>query len=269
VPADWWSAYNGAVQDERTLGLLIGGLGPIAVACALVPLRDQLNNANVALAMVVVVVLAGITGGTGAGALAAVIATLSFDFFHTEPYLSLTINSQDDIETTVLLLAVGLLVGAMASRAGRARASAALGRSELRRIHGLSELVSAGATAADVIMAAQEQLTQLLRLRSCRFEAPPYAERRPRLERSGVIAGQTQHRMTRGGFELPAEGVELAVLARGREVGRFVMVPQPEVGVSLDERVVAVALADQVGAALAGGPPSSPAIVPEGNTDDA
>jgi hypothetical protein len=251
------------------LGLLIGGLGPIAVACALVPLRDQLNNANVALAMVVVVVLAGITGGTGVGALAAVVSALSFDFFHTEPYLSLTINSQDDVETTVLLLAVGLLVGAMASRASRARASAALGRSELRRIHGLAEQVSGGSAAADVILSAEEQLTQLLRLQSCRFEAPPYAERRPRLERSGVVAGQTQHRITRGGFELPADGVELAVLARGREVGRFVMVPQPGAGVSLEERVVAVALADQVGAAIAGQPPSSSDVLTERNSNDA
>jgi Domain of unknown function (DUF4118) len=263
------------MQDDRSdgewspLGLLVGGLGPIVVACALVPLRDVINNANVALTLVVVVVLAGITGGRGTGVLAAVVAALSFDFFHTQPYMSLTIDSQDDVETTVLLLVVGLVVGTMASRARRARSSAELGRSELRRIHRLAERVAAGAAATDVIQAAQDELGQLLGLATCRFEAPPYADQRPRLERSGAIAGLTRRRMARGGFELPAEGVELAVLARGHEVGRFVMVPEPDVGVSLEQRVVAVALADQVGAALAGHRPQLPATITEGHPNDA
>ena len=54
------------------------------------------------------------------------------------------------------------------------------------------------------------------------------------------------------GLELPKEGIALPVLGRGEEVGRFVLEPTPGVGASLEERVVAVALADQVGAALVG-----------------
>jgi hypothetical protein len=53
------------------------------------------------------------------------------------------------------------------------------------------------------------------------------------------------------GFAFPASGVELPVLGRGNVIGRFVLVPQPETSVSLEQRVVAVAIADQVGAALA------------------
>ena len=52
-------------------------------------------------------------------------------------------------------------------------------------------------------------------------------------------------------FALPAEGVELLVLGRGRELGRFVLEPDPNEGASLEERIVAVALSDQLGAALA------------------
>jgi hypothetical protein len=248
------------MDDERSqswlgLAVLIGGLGPIAVAALLVPVRDQVNNANVALALVVVVVLAAVLGGRAVGALAAVSAALSFDFFHTEPYLSLTIDSQDDVETTVLLLVVGLLVGTLASWARRARSSAALGRSELRSIHRLAEKVAAGESATDVILAAQVELEALLDLEEARFQAPPYKVELPNLERSGVIHGRSEWRMARGGFELPPEGVELAVLARGRQVGRFVLVPRPGVGTSLEQRVMAVALADQVGAAVAGSPP--------------
>lgn len=66
-----------------------------------------------------------------------------------------------------------------------------------------------------------------------------------------VAAAARWSRVTRGGFELPSDGAELQVLSRGQPVGRFVLVPKPGTGFSLDQRVVAVALADQVGAVLA------------------
>ena len=69
------------------------------------------------------------------------------------------------------------------------------------------------------------------------------------LERGGAVLA-THHRYTLDGFELPREGVALPVLARGRPVGRFVLTPTPGAGVSLERRIVAVALADQAGAAL-------------------
>ncbi len=240
-------------QDERSaslFGMAVGGLLPIFVAAALVLVRDEVANANVALALVVFVVLAAAIGGRGPGMLAAVVSALSFDFFHTRPYLSLTIDSQDDVETTALLLTVGLIVGTIASRALRARASAEAAGEEIRRIHRLADKVAAGVDATDVITAAQHELTELLTLRSCRFDAPPFADAFPRLARSGVIEGPTVWRIAGDGFELPAEGVELPVLARGQQVGRFVFTPTAGVGVTLEQRVVALALADQVAAAL-------------------
>jgi hypothetical protein len=60
-------------------------------------------------------------------------------------------------------------------------------------------------------------------------------------------------RLRQGGFEIPPDGMELPVLGRGHLLGRFVLDPQPLTGVSLEERVVAVAVADQVGAVLAAG----------------
>ncbi|MCU1378613.1 MAG: Osmosensitive channel histidine kinaselike protein [Acidimicrobiales bacterium] len=105
-----------------------------------------------------------------------------------------------------------------------------------------------------MIEAAEAELSALLTLRSCRFEAPPYERKLERLERSGTVIPPKQlitvSRFSRHGMELPAAGVELPVLSRGQEVGRFVLEPTPEFGASLEQRVVAVALADQVGAAL-------------------
>ena len=45
------------------------------------------------------------------------------------------------------------------------------------------------------------------------------------------------------------------MLGRGREFGRLVLVPDLSVGVSIEERVVAVALADQLGSAFAADSP--------------
>jgi hypothetical protein len=57
-------------------------------------------------------------------------------------------------------------------------------------------------------------------------------------------------RFRAGAFELP-DVFQLPVTARAAHAGRFVMWSRPDAGVSLEARVVAVAIADQVGAALA------------------
>jgi hypothetical protein len=242
-------------RESRTVGLIIGGLGPIAVAAALVGVRGEIINANVALVLVVIVLIAGAVGGRAAGALGAVVAALSFDFFHTRPYLSLTIDSADDVETTLLLLVTGLLAGQIAWSARRAREAASHGRGELGRLTRIAHLIAGGDNTAEVILAAQGEIVGLLGLRSCRFEAQPYDYVLPKLERSGAFISKEYH-YAHGGFELPAGGVELPVLGRGHELGRFVLEPTPGVGTSLEQRVVATAIADQVGAALAANPPA-------------
>lgn len=236
-------------REDAVAGLVIAAVGPIAAAAALVSVRDSIDNTNVALVLVLVVLLAAMTGGRRAGVVAALSTVLAFDFFHTQPYLSLTIDSRDDVLTTLLLLPIGLIVGTVATRGRSARRQAADSRDQMHRVHHLAELTASGADATTVLDEAQVQLTQLLRLESSRFEAQPYEDELPVLERGGAVMA-TSHRYTLDGFELPRKGVALPVLSRGRPVGRFVLTPTPGVGVSLERRIVAVALADQAGAAL-------------------
>jgi K+-sensing histidine kinase KdpD len=223
-------------RDVRAAGIVLAGLLPMGLGALLVLVRDEVDNANIALALVVTVVVAAQVGGRLAGAVAAVSAAATFDFFFTMPYLSLTIDSSDDVETTALLLVVGLLVGTIATRGQRARTEATEARDEIRRVHRLAELVATDLPAAAVIATAENELTELLQLSECRFEAPPYTSEVPVLERSGAVAG-TRHVFTPDGFELPSEGVQLPVLARGRPVGRFLLVPTPGVGLSLADQV--------------------------------
>jgi K+-sensing histidine kinase KdpD len=235
---------------SQTMGMAIGAIGPIVVAGALVGVRDSVANADVALLLVLVVVLAAVTGGWQAGAVGAVSSALSFDFFHTKPYLSLTINSRDDVETALLLLLVGISVGLLAGRARDARAAARSSSSEIDRIHRVAELAAHGASGEDVLFSAQEELRDLLGLKACRFEAPPILMALATVERNGTVTGTSVRHYARGELELPREGAELPVLARGQQIGRFVLEPHEGVGVSLEQRLVAVAIADQVGAAL-------------------
>lgn len=241
------------MQQDREVQLFwtgLGGLAPIAVAMALVPLRGVMLNTNVALVLVTVVVVAAAAGGRQAGASSAVTAALSFDFFHTRPYLQLRMTSADDIETTVLLLVVGLLVGHLAAKGRRARSSAETRRGEIRRMYRIAELAAGGEDVSDVVMAAEAELTELLHLQSCRFEAPPFPSTFERFERNGFVTGRAD-RLQTAGLELPEAGVELPVLGRGQLLGRFVLDPTPGTAISLEQRVVAVAVADQVGAVLA------------------
>ena len=192
-------------------GYVIGGIGPIVVAAALVPLRDEIDNANLALAMVVVVVVAAAVGGRGAGLLAAVIATISYDFFLTRPYLSLTIDSADDVETTIFLLAIGLLVGEIVVRSRRTHWHATRGASEIARLHRVAELAASGAPLEELEASVVTELVGLLDLRDCSFEGMPVGRPLPRLERNGAITGATEHRFSGEEFVLPPE-LELPVL---------------------------------------------------------
>jgi hypothetical protein len=248
-------AYNRCVKQDRTAlyaGYAIGALLPLAVAAILIPLRDDIVTANVALILVLVVVLAAATGGWKAGALSAIVTTLTFDFWFTTPYLSLKIEKADDVETAALLLAVGVCVGLIASRTRIAWRAADKTRSEITRIHRVAELSARGADPADILMAAQAELIGLLHLHECRFEPGVGAGYLPRIERNGALTGTDTHYYAHGDgqLELPRLGVELPVWSRGQPVGQFVLGPTPGVGVSLEQRVVAVAIADQVGAVL-------------------
>src|SRR3954466_832282 len=96
-------------SDQRTRALIggaLGALGSLFTAAALVGIRADIVNVNVALILVIFVLLAAVTGGRAAGAAAAMVAGISYDFFHTRPYNSLKISDANDVLTTLLLVAV-------------------------------------------------------------------------------------------------------------------------------------------------------------------
>ena len=176
---------------------------------------------------------------------------MAFDFFFTRPYQSLKIDKADDIGTTVLLLAIGLLVAQLTTFAHQSHRRSERTHDELLRVHQVSELAAQGMAIDDLVHAVETELTGLLSLRECHYEseprssdaADPRAQRLPRVRHAGAGSAPSS--------PCPAEGAQIAVLGRGREFGRIMLVPDVDVGVSIEERRAAVAITDQLGAALA------------------
>jgi hypothetical protein len=235
---------------RTVVGIAFAALAPVVVALVLVPIRSEVDNANLALILVLVVVAAAILGGRRAGAVAAIMATLSFDFFLTKPYLSLKVETSNDVETVLTLLGVGLLVGAVASRRRRAERERDQAADAIAHVHRVADLLARGAPLDDVAESVTRELRDLLSLHDCFLEFPPFLYAMPRLERGGNVDASEQ-RWFASGVALSADGVELPVLERGDESARFVLVGNPDVVVTIEERVAAVALADQLGTALA------------------
>ena len=233
---------------------LIAVVAPVAAAAALVSIRDQVVNTNIALLLVVVVVAVASVGDRVAAVVSALAAAIAFNYFHTAPYYSLRIDSRDDVETALLLLLVGLAVGELASRGRQARAAAARGRRDLASLHGLGALVATGEDTDYVLMAAEAELTHLLRLAACRFEAANEPDLPlPVVDRDGTVMwGPTQWETSRWG--LPSDGVMIPVWSRGARLGRFVLTAPVAVPYTPEQLAQAVALVDQAGAALAGRP---------------
>ena len=222
---------------------------PLGVAVVLVPFRTAFANTASALILVGVIVAVAAFGNRFSGFVATVGATLWFDVFLTEPYGRLAITHRPDIETAVCLFVVGIIVTELAARNRHHHATATEEADYIGLIYEVSELVASGAPAADVREQVRLALVDLLHLRACRYEDGRGARPTMRLEHDGhVLLGGRVWGVHRMG--LPGPEIELLVQHRGQTLGRFVLTPTPGYEVPLQPRVVAVALADQVGAAL-------------------
>ena len=222
---------------------------PLLVGMALSPFRDHLPQEQSVLLLALAVVAAAAFGGRSAGALAAVVGAISFDFFLTQPYFTLAISSEEDVVTTLVLLAVGLAVGQLALAHRREVAAVAVGRAELASLFRVSRLAAEGGTADDVELAVRSELLTVLVLAECRFGTESELDR-PILGPGGALTGSFI-RYERGENALPDEGIAIAVEAAGHQFGYLLCTPVPGVGVSIERRRVAVALAAQLALARA------------------
>lgn len=230
-------------------------LGPIAVSGVLLAFRDSLFDTNAAVVLVLPVLVAALVGGRRGGVVSAIVAAACFDFFFTRPYYSFTIDRHEDVETTIVLLAVGLVVGELVIRARESRRLAFASRREVEQIRRVAELAAGRGPSARLVSIVEREVVTLIGARGARFERPPFRTSLPRLGHGVVTIGDAGDDGDDGDLPPgPANEVELPVWGHGREIGRLVLVmADNSVGLSVpaDDRALAVALADQLGAVLA------------------
>jgi Domain of unknown function (DUF4118) len=224
-------------------------IGPVVLGAALYPTRGHIVPANLALIFVVFTVATSSLGIRGAAGIAAVASGLSFDYFCTVPYLTLRMSRPSDITTTVLLLVVGLAVGQVAVSARRAREEADAGADRLRRIHALSEHIASGSDISFIVAAVARELRDLLALRDCRFTRGRVGQAGARIQGDGSVSiGSHLWKVEQLG--LPTRRVLLPVRNRSQVLGSFILTPTPALPIQRDRCLTAVALADELGAAL-------------------
>jgi K+-sensing histidine kinase KdpD len=229
---------------------------PLVLTVILVPFRHSFANTDAALALILVVVAVAADGYRLAGYLAALSAAVWYDFFLTRPYEHFNITRRQDIETTVLLLVIGAAVTEIACWGRRQHTNASRRAGYLEGVNAAAGAVAAGSSASELTDQVCGRLTELLSLRSCRFQYGMAGLGHPaRLCKDGqVVPGS--HRWDTYAEVLP-DGADTELLAESGGVlqGRFLMRARPNARPTLEQRLVAVALADQVGAALAGSHP--------------
>ena len=227
-------------------------LTPLAVSSIFVPFRTSVSNTDAVLVLVLVIVAVSANGLLLAGVLASASAAVWYDFFLTRPYESFSITRRGDIETTVLLLVIGVGISELAIW-GRSQASLAMRQAGyLSGLHDAAAAAASGTSVPALIREVSRQLTQLLGLENCRFQPGVAGVGQPaRLQTDGrVTVGSTDWDVQAQGLP-PTREIELLVESGGLLQGRFLLRAAVDSHPTIAERLVAIAFADQVGAALA------------------
>lgn len=226
---------------------------PLAWCLTAAQFRTSITASTDALVLVVLVVAVAVTGDRIAGLSAAVSGGLWFDYFLTAPFNRFTIDDSNDIEVTVLLVVVGIVVTELGLWGRRQQAQASRRAGYLDGVVVTSKIVAGQFSLNELGGQVATHLTDLLDVDSCRFVAdgsvPSHA---PVLDIDGEVrANGKKLDVDRNGLPVLEETI-LVAQHHGVRYGQFLITAATRVSCpNLEQRRVAVLLADQVGAAYA------------------
>jgi two-component system sensor histidine kinase KdpD len=216
--------------------VLVAGVFPpgLATLLALVP---EVSTAIAALAYVLAVMAAAVIGGLPGGLGASLVSFLALNFFFTEPFHTFRVNKAEDLVALGVFLVVSVAVGTLLSRALSERSRAERREREARLQHRMGARLLAGEPAEDVLADFARSVVDFLDVAGC--------EVRTDLGEARVGTGEDEH-------TAPSTEV-FPMAARGRQVGRVVVVPEPSrPHLGDEERRVVQAMANQLALALEG-----------------
>jgi two-component system sensor histidine kinase KdpD len=140
----------------------LAATGAVALGSVLAAGFDRLGAAEANVVMAYLAAVAGVAFrfGRGPAAWASVLSVLVFDFFFVPPFLSFAVGDTQYLITFAVMLAIGLLIGALTARL---RAELDLGRQRERRtlaLHRLGKQLSSLAGDVFLVAAAGEHLRE-------------------------------------------------------------------------------------------------------------
>lgn len=235
------------VHARNKVAIVAALTAPVVVDAVLIAFRGSYASTAAALTTVAVIAPLAVFGDRVAGVLASISGALWFDFFLTRPYDQFEISHRQDLETTIAIFVVGLIITELAGRSRHHWRAGNDSTQYVSMIHRVAELAAASVPVDVIIDQARTSLVSLLSLRSCRFERllsdPPLA----RIESNGEVVNVGMRWPARE-IGLPGPESELIAQWRGQVQGRFVLTPTRGAPVTLEQRIVAVALVDVVAA---------------------
>lgn len=242
------------MERRRPWVVALAALVPLGICAALSVSDLGLAPATTVLVLVLVVVAAASTGVRVAGIVAAVSSGVSFDFFLTMPYHTLAITNHDDVEAVVLLVLIGAAVTEVALWGHRQQARANRRAGYLDGVLGTAEIVTlAGGSREELTDHVSGQIRRVLGVGRCRFvDGPLRDDRFPVLDHDGGVR-RRGHPINVDRDGLPTDDDIALTVVRAHEVlGHYLITSAADITrPTLEQRRVAVLLADQTAAALA------------------
>ena len=232
--------------------LVVAVVVPVAVSAALVPARDSATSANLAL-----IVLVGAVGVAVAcnrllpSVVCAVVAGVAYDVFLVRPYGSVTIAEPSEALTAALILVVVVVVATASWLLRRQRELRERREEDLGLLYQVVQQVATGAGAASLVENTVRELGELLGGAHCRYQPQlvvgpldSYIDAIGEVHVEGVAWDTEAAGMPPGRLLLPVQ-------SGGMSFGSVVVEPVAGSPVARWELIVAVTMADLVGAALA------------------
>ena len=123
----------------------------------------QVSIPNLSLVFVIPVIIAGLGLGLGPSLCSAVLGSLAYNFFLTEPRYSLAVDDPANIWAIGLLFAVGVITSGVAFTSGRRAKEAALLKKQMTVLEGYSRDIQAADNIDAILSATAQALAALFR----------------------------------------------------------------------------------------------------------
>ncbi len=157
---------------KSLLGYLLGTAGVALVVVGLLPLREHINTTPVALAFLLVVLFTAATYGSYPAFAVSILASLSFNFFFTQPYHTFIVTDSQNWIALIAFLLTAFIAGSLSARERRRAEEAETRRKESERLYIQLQSAFERASEAEAFKRSERLKSALLDAVTHHFRTP-------------------------------------------------------------------------------------------------